>query len=152
MKRSRVNAKIGEAEALAFLMHVKYAFQDKMEKYEEFLELMEDFKAQRIHIGDVKERVRELFKEHQYLISRFNIFLPPEHEIFPLDNDQQEGDGLEFKDEQNDELQGDGFALKDEQKDDELQGDGLALKDEQKDDELQGGGLALKDEQKDDDE
>jgi paired amphipathic helix protein Sin3a len=121
MRRSRVNAKIGEAEALAFIMKVKYAFQDKREKYEEFLELLKDFKVQRIDTEAVKEGVMELFKEHQYLISRFNIFMPPGHEIsLPLDDDQQQGDGLEFKDEQNDdELQGDGLALKDEQKNDE---------------------------------
>lgn len=34
-------------DALAYLKAVKEMFQDKKEKYEEFLEVMKDFKAQR---------------------------------------------------------------------------------------------------------
>ena len=34
-------------DALAYLKAVKDIFQDKKEKYDEFLEIMKDFKAQR---------------------------------------------------------------------------------------------------------
>ena len=39
--------KLTTNDALAYLKAVKEMFQDKKEKYEEFLEVMKDFKAQR---------------------------------------------------------------------------------------------------------
>ncbi|GAU33083.1 hypothetical protein TSUD_227420 [Trifolium subterraneum] len=64
-------------DAFAFLKKVKDAFQGKnREKYDEFLEILKDFKAQRIHTSIVVERVKEMFKGHADLISGFNVFLP----------------------------------------------------------------------------
>lgn len=49
----------------------------------------------------MKEGMTELLKDHKGLISRFNIFLPPGQEIsLTLDDDEQQGDGLAFEDEQ----------------------------------------------------
>lgn len=42
--------KLTTNDALAYLKAVKDKFQDKREKYDEFLEVMKDFKAQRYNI------------------------------------------------------------------------------------------------------
>lgn len=68
-------------DALAYLKAVKDMFQDKKEKYDEFLEVMKDFKAQRIDTTGVIARVKELFKGHRNLILGFNTFLPKGYEI-----------------------------------------------------------------------
>jgi paired amphipathic helix protein Sin3a len=63
-------------DALAFLKAVKVAFQNETEKYDEFIEILKDFKAGRTNPIGVTSRVRELFKEHIHLILGFNNFLP----------------------------------------------------------------------------
>ncbi|KAL2904207.1 Paired amphipathic helix protein Sin3-like 3 [Bienertia sinuspersici] len=68
-------------DALAYLKAVKEMFQDKKEKYDEFLEVMKDFKAQRIDTSGVIARVKDLFKGHRNLILGFNTFLPKGYEI-----------------------------------------------------------------------
>jgi len=40
--------KLTTTDALQYLKNVKDIFQDKREKYEEFLEVMKDFKIQRL--------------------------------------------------------------------------------------------------------
>ena len=40
--------KLTTTDALQYLKNVKDIFQDKREKYEEFLEVMKDFKSQRL--------------------------------------------------------------------------------------------------------
>ncbi|KAM1303484.1 hypothetical protein ACFX2F_021293 [Malus domestica] len=83
--------KLTTNDALAYLKAVKDIFQDKNRgKYEEFLEVMKDFKATRIDTAGVIERVKDLFKGHRELILGFNTFLPKGYEItLPLDDDQQ---------------------------------------------------------------
>lgn len=44
---NRGSQKLTTNDALAYLKAVKDIFQDKKEKYEDFLEVMKDFKAQR---------------------------------------------------------------------------------------------------------
>lgn len=68
-------------DALAYLQAVKDMFKDKKGKYDEFLEVMKDFKAQRINTPGVIARVKELFKGHRDLILGFNTFLPKGYEI-----------------------------------------------------------------------
>ncbi|KAL2344257.1 hypothetical protein Fmac_005542 [Flemingia macrophylla] len=75
--------------ALAYVKAVEERFQDKKEKYDGFLEVLKDFKAQRIDTMGVIQRVKELFKGHEDLILDFNTFLPEGYEIsFPLADDQ----------------------------------------------------------------
>ncbi|MBA0714762.1 hypothetical protein Golax_013718 [Gossypium laxum] len=62
-------------------------FQDQKEKYDMFLEVMKDFKAQRTDTAGVIARVKELFKGHNNLIYGFNTFLPKGYEI-TLDEDE----------------------------------------------------------------
>ncbi|KAL1828774.1 paired amphipathic helix protein Sin3-like 3 isoform X2 [Daucus carota subsp. sativus] len=73
--------KLTTNDALTYLKAVKDIFHDKREQYDEFLEVMKDFKAQRIDTTGVIERVKELFKGHHALILGFNTFLPKGYEI-----------------------------------------------------------------------
>ncbi|XP_057529106.1 paired amphipathic helix protein Sin3-like 3 isoform X2 [Amaranthus tricolor] len=85
-------------DALAYLKAVKEMFQDKKEKYEEFLEVMKDFKAQRIDTTGVIARVKELFKGHRNLILGFNTFLPKGYEItLPPEDDPPAKKPVEFE-------------------------------------------------------
>ncbi|XP_072983641.1 paired amphipathic helix protein Sin3-like 3 isoform X1 [Typha latifolia] len=73
--------KLTTNDALTYLKSVKDMFQDRREKYDEFLEVMKDFKSQRIDTNGVIGRVKELFKGHRDLILGFNTFLPKGYEI-----------------------------------------------------------------------
>jgi paired amphipathic helix protein Sin3a len=84
--------KLTTNDALSYLKAVKDIFQDRREKYDEFLEVMKDFKAQRIDTGGVIGRVKELFKGHPDLILGFNTFLPKGFQItLSNSNDQPQG-------------------------------------------------------------
>ncbi|XP_074569740.1 paired amphipathic helix protein Sin3-like 4 isoform X1 [Curcuma longa] len=76
-----ITPKLTTNDALAYLKAVKDIFQDKREKYDEFLQVMKDFKSQRIDTNGVIMRVKELFKGHRDLILGFNTFLPKGYEI-----------------------------------------------------------------------
>ncbi|KAI0508130.1 hypothetical protein KFK09_014264 [Dendrobium nobile] len=73
--------KLMTSDALAYLKCVKYLFKDNKEKYNEFLEVMRDFKSQRTNTYGVIMRVQELFKGHRDLILGFSKFLPNGYEI-----------------------------------------------------------------------
>lgn len=79
--------KLTTTDALQYLKEVKDMFQDQKEKYDMFLEVMKDFKAQRTDTSGVIVRVKELFKGHNNLIFGFNTFLPKGYEI-TLDEDE----------------------------------------------------------------
>ncbi|XP_042049041.1 paired amphipathic helix protein Sin3-like 5 isoform X2 [Salvia splendens] len=68
-------------DAFSYLKYIKEVFQDNKDKYGEFLDVMRDFKSQRIDTSDVILRVKELFKGNRDLILGFNTFLPKGHEI-----------------------------------------------------------------------
>ncbi|KAL2519477.1 Paired amphipathic helix protein Sin3-like 4 [Abeliophyllum distichum] len=75
-------------DALTYLKAVKDIFKDKRDKYDDFLEVMKDFKSQRIDTAGVIVRVKELFKGHRDLILGFNTFLPKGYEItFPSEDE-----------------------------------------------------------------
>ncbi|XP_010553645.1 PREDICTED: paired amphipathic helix protein Sin3-like 5 isoform X2 [Tarenaya hassleriana] len=78
------------SDALSYLKAVKDKFQDKKEKYDTFLEVMKDFKAQRIDTNGVIARVKDLFKDYHELLLGFNTFLPMGYEItLPLDEERR---------------------------------------------------------------
>ena len=54
---------------------------NKKHVYDEFLEIMKDFKAQRLDTEGVIKRVKHIFAGHMDLILGFNQFLPRGHEI-----------------------------------------------------------------------
>ena len=78
-------------DALTYLKDVKERFKDDKEKYNEFLEVMKDFKAQRVDTAGVITRVKDLFKGHRNLILGFNTFLPRGYEItLPPEEDKKQ--------------------------------------------------------------
>ncbi|KAG4395714.1 hypothetical protein GLYMA_19G016300v4 [Glycine max] len=84
---ANASQKLTTNDALSYLKEVKDMFQDQREKYDMFLEVMKDFKAQRTDTAGVIKRVKELFKGHNNLIFGFNTFLPKGYEI-TLDEDE----------------------------------------------------------------
>ncbi|CAH2033790.1 unnamed protein product [Thlaspi arvense] len=63
-------------DAYAYLRAVKDKFPNDGKKYNDFLIIMNNFKAGRIDRNGCIEEVKELFKGQGDLISGFNIFLP----------------------------------------------------------------------------
>ncbi|XP_024973666.1 paired amphipathic helix protein Sin3-like 2 isoform X2 [Cynara cardunculus var. scolymus] len=80
--------KLTTNDALTYLKEVKDMFQDQREKYDMFLDVMKDFKAQRVDTTGVIARVKELFKGHNNLIFGFNTFLPKGYEITVIEDDE----------------------------------------------------------------
>ncbi|CAH9088055.1 unnamed protein product [Cuscuta epithymum] len=80
--------KLTTNDALTYLKEVKDMFQDQREKYDMFLDVMKDFKAQRIDTAGVIARVKDLFKGHPNLILGFNTFLPKGYEITLKDEEE----------------------------------------------------------------
>ncbi|XP_076924654.1 paired amphipathic helix protein Sin3-like 4 [Bidens hawaiensis] len=81
--------KLTTNDVITYLQKVKDAFQDKKENYDEFLKVMNDFKAQRLDTTGVVTRVKELFDGNRELILGFNPFLPKGFEItLPRENAQ----------------------------------------------------------------
>lgn len=65
----------------AYLTTVRDVFEDKKEKYDEFLQVLIDHKSQRIDTTCLLTRVKELLKGRKDLIMGFNTFLPKGKEI-----------------------------------------------------------------------
>ncbi|KAH3661386.1 hypothetical protein OGAPHI_006793 [Ogataea philodendri] len=63
-------------DALSYLDQVKIQFQNQTDVYNNFLDIMKDFKSQSIDTPGVIERVSTLFRGHPKLIDGFNTFLP----------------------------------------------------------------------------
>ncbi|CAD7699293.1 unnamed protein product [Ostreobium quekettii] len=68
-------------DALVYLREVKQRFNHRKDVYDAFLDVMKDFKAQRIDIATVIRSVKDLLKGHNDLILGFNTFLPKGSEI-----------------------------------------------------------------------
>ncbi|KAI8150039.1 hypothetical protein BJV82DRAFT_585571 [Fennellomyces sp. T-0311] len=68
-------------DALTYLDQVKIQFSARPDVYNQFLDIMKDFKSQAIDTPGVIERVSMLFNGHPDLISGFNTFLPPGYRI-----------------------------------------------------------------------
>ncbi|KAJ1834435.1 hypothetical protein LPJ63_001970 [Coemansia sp. RSA 2711] len=69
------------SDALSYLDLVKSQFQDRPEVYNQFLEIMKEFKSHVIDTPGVIERVSRLFYGSPSLIQGFNTFLPPGYRI-----------------------------------------------------------------------
>eukprot|EP01116_Phalansterium_solitarium_P019014 TRINITY_DN5195_c0_g1_i1.p1 TRINITY_DN5195_c0_g1~~TRINITY_DN5195_c0_g1_i1.p1 ORF type:complete len:1266 (+),score=480.31 TRINITY_DN5195_c0_g1_i1:73-3870(+) len=76
--------------ALDFLDQVKLQFANQPKVYNQFLDIMKDFKAQCIDTPGVIARVSELFKGHKNLILGFNTFLPPGYKIEYVPDDESD--------------------------------------------------------------
>lgn len=73
-------------DALMYLEQVKSQFADNPTVYNQFLDIMKEFKAQSIDTGEVIRRVSSLFHGHRALILGFNTFLPPGYKIEQRDD------------------------------------------------------------------
>lgn len=74
-------------DALSYLDQVKYKFGNQPQVYNDFLDIMKEFKSQSIDTPGVIARVSHLFKGHPELIVGFNTFLPPGYKIEVQCND-----------------------------------------------------------------
>ncbi|XWS30312.1 hypothetical protein CRYUN_Cryun24cG0106200 [Craigia yunnanensis] len=92
-----ISQKLTTNDALTYLKEVKEMFQDQKEKYDMFLEVMKDFKAQRTDTVGVIARVKELFKGHNNLIYGFNTFLPKGYEITLEEDEAPPKKNVEFE-------------------------------------------------------
>ncbi|CAN6884560.1 unnamed protein product [Brassica oleracea] len=79
--RKNNNRGLTTSDALHYLKTVRNIFHDNVGKYETFLEVMRDFKAQRVDTAGVIERIKDLFKGYNDLLLGFNTFLPKDHTI-----------------------------------------------------------------------
>ncbi|KAJ1966030.1 hypothetical protein GGI12_000348 [Dipsacomyces acuminosporus] len=84
------NRPLNVRDALSYLDMVKSQFQDKPEVYNQFLDIMKDFKSHAIDTPGVIERVSRLFYGSPALIQGFNTFLPPGYRI-ECSDDPSEG-------------------------------------------------------------
>ena len=77
-------------DALTYLDKVKNQFSDQPRVYNEFLDIMKEFKSQSTDTPGVIRRVTHLFQGHPDLIIGFNTFLPTGYEISESDIIQSE--------------------------------------------------------------
>lgn len=68
-------------DALGYLDQVKSKFNDQPVVYNQFLDIMKEFKSQSLDTPGVIAKVSTLFRGHTDLIVGFNTFLPPGYRI-----------------------------------------------------------------------
>ncbi|XP_065883832.1 paired amphipathic helix protein Sin3a-like isoform X2 [Dysidea avara] len=68
-------------DALSYLDQVKLQVGNQPQVYNDFLDIMEEFKCQSLDTPGVISRVSNLFRGHPDLIVGFNTFLPPGFKI-----------------------------------------------------------------------
>ncbi|XP_020890278.1 paired amphipathic helix protein Sin3-like 5 isoform X2 [Arabidopsis lyrata subsp. lyrata] len=83
--------------ALTYLKAVKDMFHDNKEKYETFLGVMKDFKAQRVDTNGVITRIKDLFKGYDDLLLGFNTFLPKGYKITLQPEDEKPKKPVDFQ-------------------------------------------------------
>ncbi|CAH2038379.1 unnamed protein product [Thlaspi arvense] len=86
------------SDALHYLKAVKNIFQDNVETYETFLQVMKDFKAQRVDTLGVIEKIKALFKGYNDLLLGFNTFLPKDYTIVLPPEEEKPKTRVDFKD------------------------------------------------------
>ncbi|KAF8110006.1 hypothetical protein N665_0088s0024 [Sinapis alba] len=86
------------SDALHYLKTVRNIFHDNVGKYETFLEVMRDFKAQRVDTAGVIERIKDLFKGYNDLLLGFNTFLPKDHTITLSPEEEKPKTKVDYKD------------------------------------------------------
>ncbi|KAH9607003.1 hypothetical protein KSS87_013778 [Heliosperma pusillum] len=93
-------------DAIDYISAVKKTFSDKLEIYDEFLQVLNDFRYRRIDIAIVVTEVKELFKGHHKLILGFNTFLPVGWEGTLIPEDDQPHDEISVERDSGDENYG----------------------------------------------
>ncbi|XP_051121672.1 paired amphipathic helix protein Sin3-like 4 [Andrographis paniculata] len=95
---------LGKEDGINYLQTVKEVFRGREDKFCEFIEVLRDFRAQKIPGADVVLEAKELFEGHWDLILGLNAFLPEEaqielpheEEIFLRKNPVEFNDAIEF--------------------------------------------------------
>ena len=77
---------------MSYLRELKERLRDKRHTYDEFLDIMKEFKANRLDTEGVIKRVKQIFRGHTDLILGFNQFLPRGHEITVADIERGDDD------------------------------------------------------------
>uniref|UniRef100_A0A7S0GW34 Histone deacetylase interacting domain-containing protein n=1 Tax=Micromonas pusilla TaxID=38833 RepID=A0A7S0GW34_MICPS len=95
MQKASSDDALRKQEALTYLRELKERLKNKKDTYDEFLEIMKEFKAQRIDTEGVIKRVKTIFRGHKDLILGFNQFLPKGHEIRVEDVEREEREEAE---------------------------------------------------------
>ena len=67
--------------ALSYIDLVKYKFDNQPQIYNNFLDILKEFKSESIDAAGVVIQVSQLFNGYPELIKGFNIFLPPGHKM-----------------------------------------------------------------------
>ncbi|EAU92595.2 transcription regulatory protein [Coprinopsis cinerea okayama7 len=80
-QRGTESRPLNVTDALSYLDAVKSQFNEKPEVYNQFLDIMKDFKSQNIDTPGVIQRVSRLFHGNPTLIQGFNTFLPVGYRI-----------------------------------------------------------------------
>ncbi|TFK49235.1 hypothetical protein OE88DRAFT_1719716 [Heliocybe sulcata] len=86
---SQSDRQLNVTDALSYLDAVKVQFHDRPDVYNQFLDIMKDFKSQFIDTPGVIQRVSSLFRGHPALIEGFNTFLPAGYRIECSSNSQE---------------------------------------------------------------
>ncbi|KAJ2925668.1 hypothetical protein H1R20_g11426, partial [Candolleomyces eurysporus] len=81
MSVDQMSRPLNVTDALGYLDAVKNQFQEKPDVYNQFLDIMKDFKSQAIDTPGVIQRVSQLFHGNPALIQGFNTFLPQGYRI-----------------------------------------------------------------------
>lgn len=68
-------------DTLAYLKAVKDVFEDQAKSYQDFLQLLKDFRTKRLDTESLIGKVQNLFEGHPDLLMGFNTFLPKGYEI-----------------------------------------------------------------------
>jgi len=82
-----------QKHAMDFLYKVRVQYQKNPAVYNQFLEIMREFKGSVIDTPEVITRVKELFRGNNYLINEFNAFLPTGFKIEPEPESEPVPDG-----------------------------------------------------------
>ena len=80
---------------MSYLRELKERLRDKRHTYDEFLEIMKEFKANRLDTEGVIKRVKRIFRGHTDLILGFNQFLPRGHEITVADIERDDEEAMD---------------------------------------------------------
>ncbi|CAL8119579.1 unnamed protein product [Orchesella dallaii] len=68
-------------DAFAYLMHMKVRYRQRPQTFNDFLDIMGDFKSNRIDDQGAIDRVAYLFRRDPDMIMGFNMFLPPKYMV-----------------------------------------------------------------------
>lgn len=76
------------ADSIAYLDKVKRTLSDQPQLYNEFIDVLKEFKSDVIGTIDLMKRIAHLFKNHSELILDLNAFLPPGYKMKKINDEK----------------------------------------------------------------